>query len=91
MPAMNKKQYEELGKLWIDLGKYLITAIFFGQFFSENVNISFSLLLAAPALAVVLISLGIRLLGAGEDAFDNDTKRKRSKRTPKNKQSKKQQ
>lgn len=64
---MNRKQYEEAGKLLIDLGKYLITAVFFGQFFSESINISFALLLAAPTLAIFLIYVGLRLLGANKD------------------------
>lgn len=64
---MNRKQYEEAGKLLIDLGKYLITAIFFGQFFSESINIGFALLFAAPTLAIVLIYAGLRLLGTNKD------------------------
>lgn len=64
---MNRKQYEEAGKLLIDLGKYLITAIFFGQFFSESINISLALLLVAPTLAIALIYAGLRLLGTQKD------------------------
>lgn len=64
---MNRKQYEEAGKLLIDLGKYLITAVFFGQFFSESINISFALLFAAPTLAIFLIYVGLRLLGVNKN------------------------
>lgn len=90
---MNKKQYEEAGKLFIDLGKYLITAIFFGQFFSETIHISFSLLMAAPIMAVLFIYLGLRLLGTDKDTTARNVKpfKNNTSKIHTNKQSKKQQ
>ena len=59
---MNKKQHEELGKMMLDLAKYLITAFLFGQFFKESWQIEWIWLLFVCILAFALIGFGLFLL-----------------------------
>lgn len=64
---MNKKQFEELGKFWIDLGKYIATAILIGQLFSEHYTLSLALWFLAGGLAFLCVALGLWLMRFGKD------------------------
>lgn len=64
---MNKKQHEELGKMMLDLAKYLITAFLFGQFFKESWQIEWIWLLFVCVLAFTLIAFGLFLLKKCKD------------------------
>lgn len=64
---MTKKQFEELGKFWIDLGKYIATAILIGQLFSEQYTLSLALWFLAGGLAFLCVALGLWLMRFGKE------------------------
>lgn len=63
---MTKKQFEELGKFWIDLGKYIATAILIGRFFSEQYPLSTVLWCLAIFSAFLCVALGLWLMHFGK-------------------------
>lgn len=64
---MTKKQYEELGKLWIDLGKYIATAILIGSFFSDQYELSAGLWWLAILSAFMCVALGLWIMSFGKN------------------------
>lgn len=72
---MTKKQFEELGKFFVDLGKYLITAILFGKIFQEHWNIAWGWFLLVSLTSVAFVAFGVWLMhfGKKENATPNTT------------------
>lgn len=64
---MTKKQYEELGKFWVDIGKYIFTAILIGSFISDKWSLPLSMWILVAILAIGLVSLGIWLMHFGQN------------------------
>lgn len=64
---MKKKQFEELGKFFIDLGKYLITAILFGKIFQEQWDIAWGWFLVVSLTSVAFVAFGIWLMHFGRE------------------------
>ena len=67
---MTKKQYEELGKFWVDIGKYIFTAILIGSFISDKWSLPLSMWILVAILAIGLVSLGIWLMHFGKKEED---------------------
>ena len=70
---MTKKQFEELGKFFVDLGKYLITAILFGKIFQEQWNIAWGWFLLVSLTSVVFVAFGIWLMHFGKKEDEQPT------------------
>lgn len=70
---MTKKQFEELGKFWIDLGKYIATAILIGRFFSDQYTLSTALWGLAVLSAFLCVVLGLWFMRFGKKEENNQT------------------
>lgn len=57
--SMNRKRREELGKVFFDVAKYLLTTTAVGSFLTSNLKVVAALIACAASFALILIAYQI--------------------------------